>query len=40
MGLVKQTENRFPPYSKTLELTEKGKTVADLVGKIEKELGG
>ncbi len=38
MGLVRQTENRFPPYSKTLELTEKGKKVAELVTRIEKIL--
>lgn len=37
-GLIKEKRSRFAPYSITLELTEKGKKVAELVTRIEKLL--
>jgi hypothetical protein len=36
LGLVSETLSKFPPYSKTIDLTPKGRKVAEKLVEIEK----
>jgi DNA-binding HxlR family transcriptional regulator len=38
IGLLSEDVSRYPPYTKTIDLTSKGRIIAEMLVEIEKEL--